>query len=103
MERDQLTTLLTIAHHAPTEEGRNQVFRCMRAMEEERQETCIHCRSVWYAIHYKDGVCHGCQQKRLPGRSELEAQRRQIARVRFWLVKLPIWTTFLFLIFKLAC
>ncbi len=37
--------------------------------EDERKETCIHCQEVWYGIHYKDGVCHSCQQKKLPGRS----------------------------------
>ncbi len=48
---------------------------------EERQETCIHCRKTWYATHYKDGVCHTCQKKNLPGRTEQwrrRAQREQL-------------------------
>lgn len=38
-------------------------------MEEERKEACIHCGAVWYAKHYRDGVCHSCQAKGLPGRT----------------------------------
>lgn len=49
--------------------------------EDERKARCIHCETVWYEIHYKDGVCHGCQQKKLPGRSELE--RRVENKTRF--------------------
>ena len=50
-----------------TEEGR----RTFAAMESEQQEPCIHCHKVWYSIHYRDGVCHSCQKRHLPGRVEL--------------------------------
>lgn len=39
--------------------------------EDERKATCIHCGDIWYAKHYKDGVCHSCQQKKLPGETQL--------------------------------
>lgn len=48
------------------------------AMADERKETCIYCGSLWYAIHFKDGVCNQCQKKNLPGRQEL--LRRKV----FW-------------------
>jgi hypothetical protein len=41
-------------------------------MSDERKEACIHCGNVWYSIHYKDGVCNECQNKKLPGRSVVE-------------------------------
>lgn len=56
---------------AGTEEGR----RTLDAMEDERQENCIHCGARWYAIHHKDGVCHICQSDGKPGRSTIK--RRQ--------------------------
>lgn len=42
------------------------------AMAEEQQEACIHCKAVWYSIHYRDGVCHTCRLEGKPGRTELE-------------------------------
>jgi hypothetical protein len=46
-----------------------EILRNFSAMEEERKETCIHCGTVWYAMHYRDGVCRDCQAKGLPGRT----------------------------------
>lgn len=46
----------------------------MCQIADERQESCIHCGQIWYSIHYRDGVCHACQQKQLPGRTELREQ-----------------------------
>jgi hypothetical protein len=43
------------------------------AMYDEGKEACIHCKAIWYSIHYKDGVCHSCQQLKKPGRSVLAA------------------------------
>lgn len=51
----------------------------MCQIDDERKEACIHCGEVWYAIHHKDGVCHECQRKKLPGRGEMarrEAEKR---------------------------
>ena len=39
--------------------------------DDERKEICIHCGKRWYSLHYKDGVCHECRQKGLPGRTEI--------------------------------
>jgi len=40
--------------------------------EDERKAECIHCETVDYEIHHKDGVCPSCQKKDLPGKSVLE-------------------------------
>jgi hypothetical protein len=61
-------------------DSNSALVRCLPVLSEERQETCIHCNSTWYAMHYEDGACHACQQKGLPGRRVLE-QRQQLARV----------------------
>jgi len=53
----------------------------------ERKERCIHCNEEWYSIHYKDGVCHLCQQKGLPGRTKLTRRSPRI-------ILLGIWSTF---------
>lgn len=45
--------------------------------DDERKATCIHCGSEWYEIHFKDGVCHGCQQKKLPGREQIAKRARK--------------------------
>jgi hypothetical protein len=54
------------------------LFKTLSAMEDERREDCIHCGENWYSIHYRDGVCHSCQQKHLPGRAELARRKRHI-------------------------
>jgi hypothetical protein len=46
------------------------------AIEEEKQETCIHCGSVWYSMHYRDGVCYRCRQSGKLGRAGLAAEKR---------------------------
>lgn len=56
----------------------------MRQIADERKERCVHCGAEWYAIHYKDGVCHSCQQKHLPGRTVLvrrETRRLLLRRI----------------------
>lgn len=50
------------------------------AMGQEKKEACIHCGNVWYSIHYRDGVCHQCQQLGKPGRAELAARKRSFQR-----------------------
>ena len=59
-------------------------------IRDEKKATCIHCRSVWYEIHYRDGVCHSCQQKQLPGRTEIarHARRRRLTRLSWLIVAL---------------
>ena len=91
MARDQTKIMMTMALSAEDPETERYIFSAFRAMEDERKETCIHCRSVWYAIHFRDGVCHGCQGKKMPGRSVLEARARATQRLRFWLIKMPLW------------
>ncbi|MBT6691547.1 hypothetical protein HOB10_04410 [Candidatus Parcubacteria bacterium] len=54
------------------------IFETITAMGQEEQEHCIHCNEKWYSIHYRDGVCHSCQQKNLPGRTELARRSRHI-------------------------
>ena len=56
------------------------VWSNMVAMGEEEKEACIHCGTEWYRIHYRDGVCHQCQQLSRPGRTELAARRRTFRR-----------------------
>ena len=53
----------------------DMIRRNMVAMGEEEKEACIHCGTEWYRIHYRDGVCHQCQQLGRPGRTELAARR----------------------------
>ncbi len=60
---------------------------CM--MDDERKETCIHCREEWYSKHYKDGVCHSCGQKGLPGRSVLY-QRKMLKNRAVSLIPLGV-------------
>ena len=57
------------------------VWSNMVAMGEEEKEACIHCGTEWYRIHYRDGVCHQCQQLSRPGRTELAARRRTFRRM----------------------
>lgn len=50
---------------------------------DEEKETCIHCGEKWYVIHHKDGVCHECQKKNLPGRSQIaKTERRSILAIK---------------------
>ncbi len=63
-----------------------RIFQTLRAMGDEEQATCIHCGSIWYAVHFQDGVCHTCQQKGLPGR----AAQQEIARRRAFRLILTI-------------
>jgi hypothetical protein len=56
------------AHDAPAIE---QLAYGICMIQDERQEACIHCKDVWYAIHHKDGVCHKCQRLGLPGRAKI--------------------------------
>ena len=48
----------------------------MLGPDDERKATCIHCGAKWYEIHFKDGVCHSCQEKKLPGRKQLARTER---------------------------
>ena len=48
-------------------------------MERDRQEACIHCKKVWYSIHYRDGVCHSCHKKNMPGRTAIRRAEEQKA------------------------
>ncbi len=57
----------------------------LTAIDDERQEKCIHCNKQWYSKHYRDGVCHSCQQKNLPGRTALE-RRENIQSKVAWVV-----------------
>lgn len=58
----------------------NQHFaNSMFGPSDEEKETCIHCGKTWYAIHHKDGVCHECQAKKLPGRTQMARTERLIA------------------------
>ena len=65
--------------------------------DDERKAKCIHCGAVWYEIHYKDGVCHSCQQKKLPGESVLirRAIWKSRASVLFLLIILFLAVMFL--------
>ena len=45
--------------------------------EDERKEDCFQCGDEGYSIHYKDGLCPGCQQKGLSGRSVI-IRRQQV-------------------------
>ncbi len=65
---------------------RQQIFQTFCAMGDEEKAVCIHCGKVWYAIHHRDGVCHACQQKGLPGR----AAQQEIARRRAFRLILAI-------------
>ena len=67
----------------------------MAEIDRDRQEACIHCGKVWYVIHHKDGVCHECQKKGLPGRTVLA--RRKAIKTKV-LCALPIVATTLILI-----
>lgn len=62
---------------------------------DEGKETCIHCGRIWYEIHYKDGVCPGCQEKQLPGRTAIARKARR-ANV---LIELAITAIVIFLIY----
>ena len=82
MSLDPKTTAVICAL-SQTKEGR----RAFAAMDDERQEACIHCQKVWYAIHHKDGVCHRCQKKGLPGRMLMMHR----AQVRLAFTRLALW------------
>ena len=52
-----------------------ETLSALSALDDEGQETCIHCNTKWYSKHYKDGVCYSCQQQGKPGRSIMEQQK----------------------------
>ena len=52
----------------------------LRKIEDERKERCIHCDEEWYSIHYKDGVCSACRLKGLPGRAQINRQKKNHRR-----------------------
>ena len=54
-------------------------FADLLGPDDEKKETCIHCGKTWYAIHYKDGVCHSCREKKLPGRTAIARKERRKA------------------------
>lgn len=62
---------------------------------DEGKEACIHCGSIWYSIRYKDGVCHSCQLKKLPGRKEIARKERR-TKV---LIELALTAIVIFLIY----
>ena len=68
---------MVIESRAQTEQGSfmsaigEELRKNLVAIEDERKEACIHCKKVWYSIHYRDGVCHSCQQLNKPGRTQL--------------------------------
>ena len=67
--------------------------------EDERKETCFQCGSVWYSIHFKDGLCNGCQEKGLPGRSFLKKKFKRsvwVTRV-FYGIPITFFIWFFFL------
>jgi hypothetical protein len=55
----------------PSDPVEQHLIYGMAQIDNERKTTCIHCGDEWYAIHYKDGVCHSCQEKGLTGKSDL--------------------------------
>jgi len=52
-------------------------LKIFAAMEDERMECCIHCGNKWYSMHYRDGVCHSCQKKNLPGRNVMQERQER--------------------------
>ena len=58
----------------------HQYLETLDQMADEKQEACIHCGTVWYTIHHKDGVCHRCQRQGKPGRTVIG--RRTVAGLR---------------------
>ena len=70
----------------------------MLGPDDERKATCIHCGAKWYEIHFKDGVCSSCQEKKLPGRKQIEkTERRQ--RIFLAILAVASLIVFLFLYF----
>lgn len=59
----------------------HQFLETLDKRADERQEACIHCGAVWYAIHHKDGVCHNCQREGKIGRAALEQHRTLVDRI----------------------
>lgn len=86
-------TIAVICALSETPEGQ----RAFAAMADEQQESCIHCGAHWYSIHYRDGVCHTCQKKRLPGRSAI-ARRTKIRHAMAWGTILMVITVCLYLL-----
>jgi len=70
------------ADNGMSDEMFDLIGKNIKGIEEDRKEPCIHCGDVWYSIHYKDGVCHKCQEKGLPGRTEIAKKRRSKSRRR---------------------
>jgi len=60
------------------------IWETMIAIGDEEKEACIHCGTVWYRIHHRDGVCHRCQAQGLPSRTQLAKNNRLIR----WLLTL---------------
>lgn len=53
----------------------------MLGPDDERKISCIHCGKEWYEVHYKDGVCPACQDKKLPGRTEIEKKEKRLISI----------------------
>lgn len=64
----------------------NLIWNNMVEIANEEIEACIHCGTQWYRIHHRDGVCHRCQAKGLPSRTQLAARKRtrQCLRALIW-------------------
>ena len=54
----------------------NAILENMTEIDNERTEACIHCKKVWYSIHYRDGVCSKCRELGKPGRLEIAAKKK---------------------------
>jgi hypothetical protein len=42
----------------------------------EPMETCRHCGTKWYSVHFKNGTCYECQQKGL--------HNEKVVFTKFW-------------------
>lgn len=81
----QRTALAGLAWYARTEDDASKLMANARALADEEKETCIHCGNEWYRIHYKDGVCHSCQQVKYPpnyGRSEIRRSEQYVLKAK---------------------
>jgi hypothetical protein len=70
--------------------------------DDERKARCVHCGSEWYEKHYKDGLCHSCQQEDVPGLTE--RSKKAARKLLFWhIVKIVSAIIVTMLIVKFAC
>lgn len=69
--------------------------------EDEQTAICIHCRTIGYKINHKDGVCPTCQEKGLPGRTEI--QKREDAKMRTIGITLLVFFITLIIILFSGC